>query len=99
MLQPGVINEGEGRRAVFEKVIERVKHGHFRDQFDLDAKLLQLVRENESRIPVREGVLLPVDEVLATRDLPTGTLNLGPPMWRRPQSHHVRPMPDGLAIS
>ena len=45
--------------------IERVDHRHLGDQVDLDRKLARLLQEHQPRQVVAEGVLLPVDEVLA----------------------------------
>src|SRR6187397_96113 len=81
-LQQRIVGEGEVCCAVFNKEVEWVVNGHFRDQFDLHAELLHLVREDESRVPVRERVLVPVDEVLATRDSLRVAEDLRSAMWR-----------------
>src|SRR5882762_4638724 len=63
LLERGIVNEWKLRGGVLDKEIERIVHRHLRDELDLDRELLHPVWKDESRIPVREGILLPVDEM------------------------------------
>src|SRR6266853_205198 len=94
-----VIGEGEMFGVFFEKEVEGVVNGHFHDEFDLHAELLHLIREDEPRVPVRERVLVPVDEVFAARDSLRVAEDLRPAMRRGAKSYDVRPMADRLAVS
>ena len=65
---PGLVLEGEILSVRFEKKIERIDDRHFGDEVDLDAKFIGRFEENQTRLIVCLGVLLPIDEVLLGSD-------------------------------
>ena len=48
----------------FEEEVERVVHRHLHHQVHRDFELTRLLGKHQTRLVVREGVLLPVDEML-----------------------------------
>ena len=92
------IFEGVVDGRVLEEEVEGVVDGHLRDQLDLDLELAHRFREHDAGIPVREGVLLPMQEMLATGD-PLGIAeDRSPAMRGRPQSDHMGSVGDGLVV-
>lgn len=69
LLRHCVVGERKIARRLLDEKVERVQHRHLGDELHIHAEFLHLVWEHEPRVPIRKGILLPVDEVLAARDL------------------------------
>src|SRR6185503_12932537 len=87
----------KGRR-ILQEEIERIMNGHLGNEFDLDAEFAHFVWKDEARIPVREWILLPVDEVLPARDFLRVAENFCPAVRSRPQSNDVRAVVNGPVV-
>ena len=68
------------------------------DEFHLHAELIHRIGKDQARVPVRERVLVPVDEVLAALDSLRITEDLRPTMWRGSKPYDVRTMADRLVV-
>ena len=85
--------------AIFEEEIEWVVNRHLCDQFHLDGKFLHFFREDKSRIPIRERILVPVDKMFAPCDALRVAEDLCSAMGRGPESYDMRSMTHGLVVS
>ena len=97
LAQLGVVVEGPLRRGLVDEEVERVDDGHVRDEVDGDRELADGIGEDEAREVVAERVLLPVDEVLAGRDLQAVGEDRRAAVRGGAQAHDLRPEPD-LAV-
>ena len=75
--------------AGLEEEIERVVDRHLHHQVDRHLELGGLLRENQPRLVIGEGVLLPVDEMLRRLDLERIGDDGAARMRRGPQTHHL----------
>ena len=62
---------------------------HLGDEFDIDAQLVDLFRENITGNEIAEGVLLPVNKVLGRADRETVTMDRRAKMRRRSQAYQM----------
>ena len=85
-----VVAEREVLGVGLEKEVERVDHRHVGDQSDRDGQLAGALREHQARQVVAEGILLPVQKVLARLDLQRVGVDRRAAMRRRPQADDVR---------
>ncbi|CAB4715302.1 unannotated protein [freshwater metagenome] len=86
----GVVGEGETLGVLLDEEVEGVDHHQVGHQADGDLELVGLLREDQPRQPVAEGVLLPVEEVVLRRDVERVGLDRGAAVRRRAQPDHVR---------
>ena len=93
-----LILEGYGLRVVGKKIVKRVKHRHLGDEIDLDLEFAGLLREHDTRQPVRLRILLPVDEMRLGRDPLRVGENAGTTVWRGTQPDDLRPKLDRLVV-
>ena len=84
-----VVLEREILGAGFEEEIERVVDRHFHHQVDRHLEPGGLLRENQPRLVIGEGVLLPVDEMLRRLDLERIGDDGAARMRGGPQTHHL----------
>ncbi len=98
MCQDGVILKGEFLGGVLDEEVEGVDRRHVGGQLDLDLELIRLVRENEPRLEVALGVLLPVEEVVLRGDPQAVIQNWRAAMGRRTKTHHLWPEGNRLVV-
>ena len=98
LLQRRLVGEGKIRRRVLNEKVERIVNRHLGHEFDFHRKLPHGLGKNEAGVPIGEGILLPVDEVLPALDALRIAQNLRPAMRRRAEANHVRAVPHGAVI-
>jgi hypothetical protein len=74
----------------FEEEVERVEDGHLGDEVDLDAQLARRFREDEAGEVVGLGILLPVHEVAARKDVERVGQDARAAVRCRAQAHDLR---------
>src|SRR5262249_30203445 len=87
--QPRLVAERKrlGRR--LEEEVERIQDRHLGHEVDVDRQLAGRVGKDVSRQVIAVRILLPVDEVLARRDVERICEDGGPTVRRRPQSDEM----------
>ncbi len=88
-VQARLVGERDVLGVLLDEEVERVDHHQVGDQADGDLEGLHLLGEDQAGQPVAEGVLLPVDEVGARRDVEGVGLDGGAAVRGRPQPDHV----------
>ncbi|CAB4583968.1 unannotated protein [freshwater metagenome] len=88
--QHRVVFEGHSLRLRFQEEVERIVHRHLRHQIYFHAELRRFLRKHQTREVVRLRVLLPVDEMLAGRDLQRVAQHWRAAVRRRPQTDDLR---------
>ena len=58
-----LVREREPLRLGLEEEVERIAHGHVRDEIDLDEKPAHLLRKDDAREEIAVRILLPIQEV------------------------------------
>jgi hypothetical protein len=91
---------GPSRRpALFlDEEIEGIDGHHVRDQIDRHMEMIHLLREHQPRLPVAEGILLPVGEALLGADFEAVAQHRRARMGRRAQPHHLRMQLDAAVV-
>jgi len=91
----GFVFERERLGRVLDEEVERIDHREVGNQVNGDIEDLGGLREHEPGHEVAEGVLLPVDEVIARLDLEAVREDRRARVRGGPQPHHVRVNGDG----
>lgn len=68
LLQSRFVGEGIIGRRLFDKEVEGIVNRHLDHEFHFNTELAHRLQKYKARIPIREGVLLPIDEMFAARD-------------------------------
>ncbi len=75
---------------ILQEKVERIDHGHFRDQADLDGEMLHWFREDQAGKVIALRVLLPVDEVTGGLDLERVGGDWDAAVGCGPEANHLR---------
>ena len=88
--QRGLVAEPVVLGVLLDEEVERVERDHLGDQIDLDGQLARRLVEDQPRLVVAEGILLPVEEVVLGRDAQRVGEDRRPAVRRGAQAHDVR---------
>jgi hypothetical protein len=88
--QGGLVAEGVALGGGVDEEVERIHHHHLGHQVHLHRQLLGGAVEHHPGLVVAEGVLLPVEEVIARADPERVAQDRGPTVRRGPQPDDVR---------
>ena len=97
--QSGFVGKRKINSRFIHKEIERVIDGHLGNQFHFHAELVHFFGKQQPRVPVRERVLLPINEVLSAGHALRIAQDPGPAVRGRAQPNHVRTVADRLVVS